>query len=347
MTKNELSYMDISTFCDSVAMMLSAGIQTDEAVTLFWEDTDEGALHAALEKIHGSMEQGNSFAAAVKETDLFPTYAVQMMEMSQRTGRLELILKNLGSYYAQERRLSRQLDDVLRYPAMILGMMALLLAVMLRWVLPVFTGVYDRLTGSVEASAYGYVLWAKGLCGASLAVVLVMLAMIFVGCLMKKTKHSRETAGRWLGRLPLGSRMARETDLCRFFSALILMRTSGTDEDTAVTEAEQMVGHPAVLAKLAECRAEMEKGNSFAQAAYETKLLKPQYNRILLSGTRSGRTDQALEQIRGLLEQSCSQTLSGALSGAEPLLSGVMLLVAALSLVSVMLPLIGMMGTIG
>ena len=59
------------------------------------------------------------------------------------------------------------------------------------------------------------------------------------------------------------------------------------------------------------------------------------------------RTDQALEQIRGLLEQSCSQTLSGVLSGAEPLLSGVMLLVAALSLVSVMLPLIGMMGTIG
>ena len=102
-----------------------------------------------------------------------------------------------------------------------------------------------------------------------------------------------------------------------------------------------------IRSKLAQCRAEMEKGNSFAQAAYETKLLKPQYSRILLSGARSGRTDQALEQIRGLLEQSCSQTLSGVLSGAEPLLSGVMLLVAALSLVSVMLPLIGMMGTIG
>ena len=108
-----------------------------------------------------------------------------------------------------------------------------------------------------------------------------------------------------------------------------------------------MVHHPAVLNKLTQCKTQMDKGSSFAQAAYEIKLLKPRYSRILLSGARSGSTDQALQQILTLLEQSCTQSLSDLLSTAEPLLSGVMLVATALSLVSVMLPLIGMMGTIG
>jgi len=347
MTKNELTYLDVSTFCDSMAMMLNAGIQTDEAVALFCEDAEDGALHTALEKIHASMEEGLTFAAAVKKTDLFPTYAVQMIEMSERTGRLELILKNLGGYYAQEQRLSRQLEDVLHYPVLILGMMAVLLAVMLAWVLPVFTGVYDRLTGSVAVSAYRYVLWAKGLCWATMIAVLLLLALLLLGSAMKKTKAGREAAGHWLGRLPVGSFIVKNTDLCRFFSVLTLMRTSGTDEDSAMAEAQKMVRHPAVLEKLAQCRDCMDRGSSFAQAAYETKMLKPQYSRILLSGARSGSTDQALEQIRTLLEQACTQSLSDLLSAAEPLLSGVMLTAAALALISVMLPLIGMMGTIG
>ncbi|NLU25359.1 MAG: hypothetical protein GXW99_11770 [Clostridiales bacterium] len=347
MTKNELSYLDISTFCDSVAMMLNAGIQTDEAIALFREDSEEGALHAALVKIHASMEKGLTFASAVKATNLFPTYAVQMIEMSERMGRLELILKNLGSYYAQEQRLSQRLEDVLRYPAMIMGMMVLFLAVMLDWVLPVFTGVYDRLTGSVTASAYRYVLWARGLCWVALIAVVVLLGIVLLGSMMKKTKAGRETAGRWLGKLPVFGSIIKNTEICRFFSVFTLMRTSGTDEDAAMAEAREMVHHPAVLNKLTQCKTQMDKGSSFAQAAYEIKLLKPRYSRILLSGARSGSTAQALQQILTLLEQSCTQSLSDLLSTAEPLLSGVMLVATALSLVSVMLPLIGMMGTIG
>ena len=90
----------------------------------------------------------------------------------------------------------------------------------------------------------------------------------------------------------------------------------------------------------------MEEGHSIAQAAYDEELFEPVYGRMLLAGERSGNLEHVLERLTGLLEENCGNLVERLVGIIDPLLSGVLMFTVGLSLLSVMLPLIGMMNSI-
>ena len=102
-----------------------------------------------------------------------------------------------------------------------------------------------------------------------------------------------------------------------------------------------------VEAKLKKCVERMEEGHSIAQAAYDEELFEPVYGRMLLAGERSGSMENVLERLTGLLEENCGNQVDRLVGIVDPLLSGVLMVTVGLSLLSVMLPLIGMMNAVG
>ena len=90
----------------------------------------------------------------------------------------------------------------------------------------------------------------------------------------------------------------------------------------------------------------MEEGHSIAQAAYDEELFEPVYGRMLLAGERSGSLEHVLGRLTELLEENCGNLAERLVGIIDPLLSGVLMFTVGLSLLSVMLPLIGMMNSI-
>ena len=99
--------------------------------------------------------------------------------------------------------------------------------------------------------------------------------------------------------------------------------------------------------KLRKCVTRMEEGHSIAQAAYDEELFEPVYGRMLLAGERSGSMESVLARLTELLEENCTVMVDSLVGIVDPLLSGVLMFTVGLSLLSVMLPLIGMMNSIG
>ena len=91
----------------------------------------------------------------------------------------------------------------------------------------------------------------------------------------------------------------------------------------------------------------MEEGVGFAQAANDVELYEPIYGRMLIPGERSGNTDDVLRRLIELLAKDCSNQTERLVSTIEPLLSGILMITIAIALLSVMLPLIGIMNSIG
>ena len=73
MAKPKLDSAGISLFCESVAMMLAAGIQTDEAVGMLSEDIGDVALQATCESVYGRLCAGDTLAVAMKASGAFAT----------------------------------------------------------------------------------------------------------------------------------------------------------------------------------------------------------------------------------------------------------------------------------
>ncbi len=347
MSGKKLDNLGVSAFCESMAMMVQAGIQTDEAIALLGQNhKGGGVLESAIGIMKEKTEQGSSLSDAMRESGVFPEYALQMITAGETSGRLEDVLFRLSRYYADQKTISEKLRNAVTYPAAMLILIIVVLAVMLTMVLPAFSKVYDNLTGSVSSSIYSYIHWAYAFCWIAL-VVMIVLAVLLIGGLLLWNSGKRAAVEKLLRRIPICAEILDNMGMFRFTSALGTFLASGEMQDIAVLDSIKMTDCVPVEEKLKRCAVQMEEGHSFAQTAYDEDLFEPVYGRMLLAGERSGNMVSVLERLTSLLEENCGHLVDRLVGVVDPLLSGVLMITVGLSLLSVMLPLIGMMNAVG
>ncbi|MBQ6465830.1 MAG: type II secretion system F family protein [Oscillospiraceae bacterium] len=347
MSKKRLDELGVSAFCESMAMMIQAGIQTDEAVALLQsENRDGGMLEQGLSEMKTLIEQGSGLAEAMKSVEIFPDFAVRMIAAGESSGRLEDVLFRLARYYAEQKTISEKLRGAVTYPAAMLLLILAVLTVMLTIVLPAFRAVYDRLTGSLAASSYAYIRWAGVFCTVALVMMALLACALLVGLLLWKSGR-RAAVEAVLEKFPRCRSILETNALFRFTSATGTFLASGEMQDEAVLSSIPMADYGPVEQKLKKLAGRMEEGHSLAQAAYDEQLFEPVYGRMLLAGERSGGLEHVLGRLTELLEENSVQQVDRLVEIVGPALSGVLMLTIGLTLISVMLPLIGMMNAIG
>ena len=157
MSKKRLDELGVSAFCESMAMMIQAGIQTDEAVALLQsENRDGGMLEQSLSEMKTPIEQGSGLAEAMKSVEIFPDFAVRMIAAGESSGRLEDVLFRLARYYAEQKTISEKLKNAVTYPAAMLVLIIAVLAVMLTGVMPAMA------EGADPATEEGYTATGEG-----------------------------------------------------------------------------------------------------------------------------------------------------------------------------------------
>jgi len=350
MSKKKLDNLGVSAFCESMAMMLRSGIQTDEAIRLLQSESGSGKKRGVLEQgladIRAQIEEGTGLAAAMKDCGIFPKYAIEMISAGEKSGHLEDILFRLSTYYSQQHTIAEKLRSAVTYPAVMLVLIIAVLAVMLILVLPAFTDVYNNLTGSLTSSIYRYVTWAYIFCWAALGIMVVLAACLIIGAFLWNS-GKRHLVEPVLWKIPICASILETMGMFRFTAALSTFLASGEMQDDAVLSSIPMTDCKPVEKKLKQMVLRMEEGHGIAQAAYDVELFEPVYGRMLLAGERSGSLESVLETLTEHLEESCGTMVDRFVGTVDPLLSGVLVLTVGLALISVMLPLIGMMNSVG
>ncbi len=347
MRRGKLDSLGVSAFCESMAMMVQSGIQMDEAVALLRSGSGQGGpLEEGLVIMQAETEAGKGLSAAMEATGLFPEYCLRMVLAGEKAGRLEDVLFQLARYYEDQKAMTGKLQSAVLYPVAMLGLIIIVLIVMLAMVLPAFTDVYDSLTGSLTASAYGYVRWAYALCWAALAVMAALAVILALGFALWNA-GKRNSVEKILHRIPVCASILDSLGMFRFTAALSTFLASGEIQDIAVAESRKMASCRPVEERIDRCVSRMEQGHGIAQAAYDERLFEPVYGRMLLAGERSGSLETVLRKLTGLLADHCTDLVDRLVGIVDPVLSGVLMLAIGLSLLSVMLPLIGMMNSMG
>ena len=347
MSRQILDDLGVSAFCESMGMMVRSGIHTDEAISLLQSGGQHtgGVLEGALSVMKERVDAGDGLAKAMEASGIFPDYALRMVTAGESAGRQEDVLFRLSRYYKDQKTISENLRNAVTYPAAMLVLIIAVLAVMLVMVLPAFTSVYNRLTGSLASSSYGYVRWAYVFCWVALIVMIVLAAALLIGLSMWKN-GKKDKVEKLLRKVPLCASILDSMGKFRFTSALSTFLASGEMQDEAMQKSIPMTDCTGVEETLKKCVQRMEEGHSIAQAAYDEDLFEPVYGRMLLAGERSGNMESVLARLTELLEENCGSLVDRLVGIVDPLLSGVLMVTVGLSLLSVMLPLIGMMNSV-
>ena len=220
----------------------------------------------------------------------------------------------------------------------------MVLGVLVFWVLPMFRGVYDSLTGSLASSAYSYVS-AAGIIGVAGLVIsaLLALSLLVLTCILG-TESGREALRGPLERLPLTRDPVFRLALSRLTDTLSTLLASGTDPREAMELSLAQCGHDGLRDKLAEAPERLARGEGFAPVL--GGVLPARYARMLRVGETSGSLTDALEQLSGQLGKEAGDSITKLIDSVEPALMGFLTVSVGMTLLSVMLPLLGILGAV-
>lgn len=344
-----LPTQDVSTFCQGMAMLLAAGVQPEEAALLLSQGRGEPELGHVAGEVSLMLGEGRSLAQALERTGAFPAYALLMLSAGEAAGRTEDVLQRLAVYYDEEGRLLAKIRSVVGYPAALLLVMTLILAFTTVVLLPVFTDVYNRLSGGFGASPMGST--------ASLAIGWVALALTFAAAAVSLAAWavSGSTKGgmrlmRVLERFPLTRGAMYPLALSRFIAALATYSAAGYTADAAIEAATPTVTHPLLLKRLRqvlEAMTDIDEPLNLVDAFDLYGVMEPVRIRLLQASQHAGNLDATLAGLAATLFDESTERLDQMVDNVEPVLAAFLTVAVGAALVAVMLPLIGIMGSIG
>lgn len=99
--------------------------------------------------------------------------------------------------------------------------------------------------------------------------------------------------------------------------------------------------------KIGQMKQKMAEGASFAESLMETQLFSGVYARMITVGFKTGSADAVMKKIAERYEEEIDETVGKLLGVLEPTLVAILSIIVGMILLSVMLPLMGIMSSIG
>ena len=115
-------------------------------------------------------------------------------------------------------------------------------------------------------------------------------------------------------------------------------------------QAARTVDHAELAKKVEAARAAMtdvDNPRSLPQAISENQVFEPVYSRMLLVGTRSGSTDEVLGSLSDVFFEDATVQIDSIVDTVEPVLALFLTIAVSATLIAVMMPLVGIMSSIG
>ena len=320
MKKIELPYITLADLCSRLALLLHSGVNIDTGLSIIAEEENDPEYVKILLELSQSMEEGVSFADALESSGCFSSHIVGMIRVAEKVGRTEETLKSLADYYESRDRLSRNLRNALTYPS-------ILLLIMLPGTLVSF--------GNTLNAALPFI----GIC---VGLVSVIVAII---CLIPGTSR---TFKRIFVRSFGDKGVMRKTNNAMFVNALSIAMASGLPIEEGIELAANLFSDcPAASHRCRRCQMLIEDGTDLVSALRKTDFLSPSSCRILSVGIRSGNTDSVIEQIASRMANDAEDKLLSIVARIEPALVIITSVLVGIIIISILLPLINIMETIG
>lgn len=343
-TRNEvLSNLEISAFCEQMAMILKAGISVMEGISIMKEDAQNPAERELLEKIYEKVQETGTLSPALKETGVFPEYICKMTQIGEETGTLDDVLVSLERYYERQEAISRSIRSALTYPLIMIGMMALVIVVLLTRVMPVFQQVFRQLGMEMSGFSRGALLLGNALSRYAVVfvVVIAVLAVWFVW--LVKTKSGRVKLESLGQRFKFTREISDKMAICRFAGGLSLTLKSGLTPERGLELVEELNENRYFGEKIASCKKMMDEGANLSDAFRQANIFTGVYARIADLAGRTGRMDETMGKLSDQIEDEIDEKIGSFISMLEPTLVILLSVIVGTILLSVMLPLLGIL----
>ena len=339
----KLNNRELFQFCEQFSIILRSGMSAIEGLAILNDDSQTERGKEILTFLYKDMEESGSLAHAMEQSGAFPASAAAYVRTGEETGCLDEVMKGLSAFYAKEIQITDQIQSAVAYPLVMLGMMTAVIVILLVKVLPVFRQVFRQL--GLEMSGISGALLGIGETLSHYSTAFLVLLAAMIGFILFLVLHPKgqELIRKIVCLFPGMKEIPVNLDYSRLCQCISLGIRSGLSPELCVELAGAVVTQTEIREKLASIQKQLAEGYGFTEAITESGLFKAMELRLISLGFQAGASDEVMEKLAEQYEEKSTDSVSHIVSILEPTIVIVLSILVGLVLLSVMMPLLGLL----
>jgi type IV pilus assembly protein PilC len=346
--RTNLDPADLAWLCEQIALVQRSGILLPEGIGLLADSAEVPRLKKVLEQLSERVGKLMPLSDAMQEVQAFPPYLVRMVRIGELSGNLDKVLTGLSDFYLRDNELRQKVRNALVYPLVLLLMMLAIIVLLIVRVLPVFDQVLASFGGQMPPVSQGLLRFGQFVSRNAFWLVPVIVVLAVAAWLwFNRSGPGRRLLDQIRLRLPVLGTLYRRLYASRFSLSMHYLLRSGIDLDTSLSMTQAVMDNSLVSSRIDESRQKIRSGADTFDALQETGLFPRLFVRMLALGSRAGELDTVMSKIAQAYENEVNNRLTRLTGMVEPLLVIILSLVVGIILLTVMLPLVEIMSSIG
>ena len=340
---NQQAYL----LCDQFSMIIKSGISIGEGIEAMISETTEHNLKMILTQILKEINDHGSLYQAVKNIGVFDNYMVEMIRIGEKAGYLENVMTSLAKYYLRIDEMQSKIKDAIIYPSILVLTMLVVIGIIIFKVFPVFQTVFQSLGTDLSVYALGLMQIGNFLIIYGFWFILLLLVIIIITIVYYQYHYHEEAGIMFLSKFFITRKFMYEMSVAQFAYAFSLLIKSGYDSEEALKFIPLITSNKQLAKQIDQCLIKMDNGMDFKTVISESVIFKGIYTQMLILGIKIGRLDEIMTQVANLYEDEVNTLVNRFLDRIEPSLTAILAIIVGVILLSVMLPLLSIMSSLG
>jgi general secretion pathway protein F len=331
----------VSAITRQLGTLLGAGIPLSDALKAVIDQAESRRIESLFREMRERITQGASLADALNEhPDLFSELYVNMVRAGEATGQVDTVLSRLADFLQAQRAMQRKVVSALLYPVMMMGLGAVVVAILMTVVVPKITAMLEDSGQELPATTRTLMAaselfqnyWWLGLLG--IAAVSSIFGRLY------RTKSGRLAIDRMLLNAPVFGELLRKRAVSRFTRTLSTLLTSGVAAVQALEITTNVVGNRVIADATDNIRIRILEGTDIATPLQQSGVFPAVVGYMVAVGEQSGELETMLDRIADAYDEEVEVVSERVLSIMEPVMIVALAVVVGFIVLSIIQPIL-------
>lgn len=348
LSRKGMNKREVAQFTQQLSTLLGAGLPLDRSLQVLKELAENERVERTVTDIRDKVREGGSLSDALEERHgTFSRLYVNMVRAGEVGGTLDTTLLRLTDYLERSRELRDSVISALIYPVMLLLLAAGSLILLLVYVIPQFTPIFEELGGDLPtitkvvlgaASILQKFWWA--MIGVTFLVVVQFRRML--ESQEKRFKwDTRVLKMRWIGDL------VGKLETARLSRTLGTLLTNGVPLLSALSIARNVISNTVLRKDVEDAALQVKTGGSLARNLANSGRFPRLALQMVSVGEETGQLDAMLLKVADTYDREVRNTIDRLLSVFTPVVTMLLAAMIGTIVLSVLLAILSINDLVG
>jgi type IV pilus assembly protein PilC len=346
-SRGRVKMRDFLIFNQEMIALLKAGLPVVHSFEILLERQESPTLRRILGDIRDRINSGASLSDAfAAQGDVFPRLYWTSLKAGEKSGEIESVLRRYLKYQKTVMALARKVVSTLVYPAILIALSGILIAVLMTFVIPRFQDFFQDFQADLPLLTQVVIGFATFLRRNVLFIGGGLLAAGIFANRWMKSASGKEWRDAALLRLPVVGGILRRFSITQFTRSLATLLGGGTPLVPALENASDAIGNRFVSRRVRTVVPKVREGGELWKALDGTGMFTNLTVEMIKVGETSGALEEMLSSVSDFYDEEIDMLLARVISFVEPAILVIMGGVIMTILLSVYLPIFRIMSQI-